>query len=162
MSSIVRTLGLVLALLGADAVSARPWVRDPRPPQYFAVSTGDVDRSVAWYRQVLDLRILDDTGAENERFRIVNLKGDGLLLEILRHPRHESRGGGRGFFKVGFAVKDVERVADRVERATGERPDVVNDEARGNFILQLKDPDGNTLQLFSPSEPSRSKKKRRR
>lgn len=55
-----------------------------------------------------------------------------------------------GFFKVGFAVPDVDLVANRVESTTGERPRVVEGAAHGIRILQLRDPDGNRIQFASP------------
>ena len=44
-------------------------------------------------------------------------------------------------------------VAERVEKATGERPRVVDFEPLAQRILQLRDPEGNVIQLFSPLGP---------
>jgi|GEM_PF-6586523 len=43
-------------------------------------------------------------------------------------------------------------VADRVKQATGSRPRVSKFEEFSVYILQIKDPDENTIQLFLPLE----------
>ena len=50
----------------------------------------------------------------------------------------------------GFYVPEVEDVAERIAKATGERPRIVDFEELNQRILQIKDPDGNTIQLLSP------------
>ena len=51
---------------------------------------------------------------------------------------------------MGFGVADVEAVADSVGQATGERPRVVESPRHGIRIVQIRDPDGNRIQLHSP------------
>ena len=130
--------------------SAEVWIREIAGPQYFAVQVQDVDRSVRWYRTALGLEEVDDSEADDGAWRIVNLANEDFAVEIIYDRRAQEAERPRGFFKVGFGVPDVEAVADRVERAAGERPRIVDFEPHGIRLLQLQDPDGNIVQLSSP------------
>ena len=103
-----------------------------------------------WYGQAFALQSLGGSEAEDGSWRIENLGNRQLHVEIIRDPRAQGVPRALGFRKVGFRVEDVETVADRVEQATGERPRVVEFEQLDVRILQLKDPEGNTIQLTSP------------
>ena len=118
-------------------------------PYYFAVSVEDVDRAAVWYEKTFDLKRLDDTTADDGRWRIVNLRNDELFVEIIFDRRHGESARDRGIAKVGFSVADVEIVADRVAKRTGERPEIVTSKQHGIQILQLRDPEGNVIQLSS-------------
>ena len=148
-----RILSLALLLVTVPGLAtAEPWVEAFTTPQYFAVSVEDMDQSLAWYTQALGLETLDDTTHPEGMWRIVNLHREGLAVELVFDRRAAARPEGRvrGVAKVGFAVPNVHEVAERVEKATGERPRVVDFERHGIHILQLRDPDGNILQLTSP------------
>ena len=140
----------LMMLLSAQAPAA-PWVPVAEGPHYFAVSMMDVDAAVAWYTRAFGLKVLDDTSADDRAWRIVNLSGPSLSVEIVRDKRHRTaEGRTTGFFKVGFRVPDLDEVADRVEKATGERPRVIQMKRHGLRLLQLRDPEGNLVQLSSP------------
>ena len=131
-----------------DAASS--WVGMPATPHYFAVSVEDPERSAAWYEAAFGLERLDDTADENGRWRIINLRNDAIFVEVIWDVRDEPVGRARGIAKVGFGVSDPDAIADRVEAATGERPRVLTFEKHGIRLLQLRDPDGNIIQLSSP------------
>ena len=147
-------------MLAPRAVPAQappePWVTDIGAPQYFAVFVEDVDRSVAWYRTVFGLDELGGSVAEDGSWRIENLGNEQLLVELIRDDRAQAVDRAYGFRKVGFQVPDVEAVADRVARATGERPRVLDFPRFGLRIIQIRDPDGNIIQLSSSLEPAKS------
>lgn len=150
------TLGLALVGIRGWVAQEPPevWVSEIRAPQYFAVMVEDVDRAASWYQSAFGLQRLDDTEARDGRSRIVNLSSDQLFVEIIGDDRARDVERARGFFKVGFRVPDVDVVADRVERATGVRPEAIDFARHGVRILQLRDPEGNILQLSSSlSEP---------
>ena len=135
---------------------SEPWVREIGAPHYFAVFVVDVDRSVAWYRTVFGLAELGGSAAEDGSWRIENLGSEQLLVELIRDDRAQGVEPARGFRKVGFQVPDVEAVADRVARATGERPRVLDFPRFGLRIIQIRDPDGNIIQLSSSLEREES------
>ncbi len=146
-------VGLAVLLAGRHEALAQAseqgWVGAGAAPQYFAVLVADVDRAVKWYRMAFGLRVLDDSEAEDGAWRIVNLVSEQLLVEIIRDRRARDVDRPLGFFKVGFQVPDVEVVAALVERDTGERPRIINDTRHKLRILQLRDPEGNLIQLSS-------------
>ena len=132
------------------AQESTAWIPEVRAPFYFAVLVTDVDRSVEWYSARLGLQLVYDTRAEDGRWRIANLENEQIFVEIIRDDRARAVEDALGIAKVGFQVPDVDAVADRIERDTGERPRVL-DFARHNVrILQVNDPDGNILQLSTP------------
>ena len=128
-----------------------PWVDSMTDRQYFAVRVADMDRSVAWYQRALGLEVLDDTSAEDGRWRIVNLTRDGLAVELIQDRRDRAAEGRvRGLSKVGFEVQDLEPIADRVAASGEERPRILDFDKHSLRLLQVRDPDGNVVQLFSP------------
>ena len=133
----------------AEIPPAETWVSKIKSPQYFAVSVEDVDRSVDWYSKTFGLRELGGSRADDDRWRIANLANDELFVEIIRDNRDAVVERARGFAKVGFRVPDVEDVADRVEAALGERPSVHDFPEHGIRLIQIRDPDGNVIQLSS-------------
>ena len=129
--------------------SKQPWIKEVQGPQYFALYVEDVDRSVDWYVQALGLKKLGGSSAQDGSWRIENLGNDAVSVEIIRDDRATAVDRAIGFRKIGFFVRDLEAVADRVESATGDRPRIVEFEQLNQRILQIRDPDDNTLQLMS-------------
>lgn len=146
--------------LAATQVEANDdaWVHSTRPPYYFAVDVGDVDTVASWYQTVLGVHEVDDTSADDGRWRIANLANDDFRIELIWDRRSSTAEGARvrGFAKLGVTVADVRTVADRVRVANGERPRVLELEQHGIRLLQLRDPEGNTIQLHSPLEEPES------
>jgi predicted enzyme related to lactoylglutathione lyase len=160
LGALILTVGTSLAQAD-EAKDARPWIDTVEAPQYFAVVVHDVDAAVAWYRRAFGLDQLSDESAEDDVWRIVNLSSGALFVEIIRDDRNRIEPGKRvpknefyGFAKVGFSVANVIAVADRVEAATGTRPRVLDFERFGIQLIQIKDPEGNTIQLSSPMHGS--------
>lgn len=151
-SCLIAVLATVAPRGTAAQDSSEAWITDVQAPQYFAVLVEDVDRSVAWYRSVFGLDELGGSAAEDGSWRIENLGSDQLLVEIIRDDRAREAERPLGFRKVGFQVADVEVLADRVAAATGERPRVLDFERFALRIIQIRDPDGNIIQLSSPLE----------
>jgi predicted enzyme related to lactoylglutathione lyase len=111
-----------------------------------------VDEAVEWYRTVFGLEAIGGSEAEDGRWRIENLRNDALFVEIIRDDRSQEVERARGFRKVGFFVPDLKTVADRVEQATGERPRILDFERFHLRLLQLRDPDGNIIQVHEQGE----------
>ena len=144
---VIRATGVGVAESPSEA-----WVETAGAPQYFALYVEDVDRSMSWYRAVFGLSELGGSRADDGSWRIENLGNERLRVEIIRDARAQRVERALGFRKVGFYVPDVEAVADRAQRATGDRPRIVDFESLGQRILQLHDPDGNVVQLMSRLE----------
>ena len=143
---------LVIAQRLLAQQSASVWAPTIGGPQYFAVLVADTAKSAQWYRTAFGLRELDRSTADDESWEIVNLTNDQLFVEIIRDSRAQSVTRAKGFFKVGFHVPDVDLVANVIQRATGERPRVLDFARHGVRIVQIRDPDDNIIQLFSRLE----------
>lgn len=150
IGSILLMVIVVRLEAGAAQESSKPWVTTIASPQYFAVLVADADKSADWYRTAFGLRELDRSSAEDGSWQIVNLRNDHLFVEIIRDNRAQGGVNARGFSKVGFQVPDVDAVAALIGRATGERPRVLEFARHGVRLVQIRDPDGNIIQLFSP------------
>ena len=151
----IRLIALFLATTGSTTIaqdSSTPWVPAIAGPQYFALYVEDVDTSVDWYGTVFGLDRLGGSEADDGSWRIENLRNERLSVEIINDDRAQEVERALGFRKVGFFVPDVEEVADRVALATGERPRVVSFERFGQRIIQIRDPDGNMIQLMEQIE----------
>lgn len=117
-------------------------------PQYFAVFVTDLARSIEWYKNTLALQEMGGSEDENGAWEIMNLGNDRLTVELIRDDRAIAVDRAIGFFKVGFQVPDVRLIASRF--AESRRPRVLEFARFGIRIIQLHDPDGNTIQLSSP------------
>ncbi len=146
-------------LYGQEPVDGEsPIVQASLAPQYyFAIRVQSVDSVTEWYQSILGVEPLDERKAEDGRWRIVNLRSEHFAIEIVEDSRSQATPRPFGLFKVGFAVDDVDAIARRVAELTGELPTIVDFPPHEIRILQLEDPEGNVLQLFSPLVGSASR-----
>ena len=151
-----KCLLITLVVIWINSVSATAlgdaWVESVQTPQYFAIYVEDVDKSVGWYQDVLGLKRLSGSVADDGSWQIENLGNKHLLVEIIRDNRAKSAERVHGFRKVGFYVPDVGVVAERIAQATGQHPSIVEYEELNQKILQIRDPGGNVIQLMSVLE----------
>ena len=112
-------------------------------PQLFSVElrTARWEELVAWYREVLGLRVLvrvvDDGYALFEA-------GD-TRLAVLQRP---APGEPSGRWSLGFEVADLDEVHARL-KAAGAATSDPSVHAEGFRELVIRDPDGNRLRLFA-------------
>lgn len=114
---------------------------------HLVLVVADVDRSVAWYRDVLDLEVLrhDEWKAGKVFFPSVRID-EGTIIDIVPGERGEGRGNLDHFCLV-IDETDLEAL-----RASG-RFDVVEGPvtrwgARGDGLsLYVRDPDGTVVEL---------------
>lgn len=132
-------------------ISATPTYADLEG-SYFAVIVSDIEASQQWYESTLGLKPTS-TLSEDGRYIIVNLQKPGLFVELLElqsaHERPEHRF--EGAFKVGILVSDLEKfVASLPDSVT--KPEVINDQTNKLRLVQLRDPDGNIVQVMELSD----------
>ena len=115
---------------------------------YFAVIVSDIDAARNWYQTVLGLKEHSRT-ADRGRYDIINMVGPGLFVELLELDAAASRPGGQieGPFKVGMLVDDLTAFAAGLP-AVASQAEIVYDRKNSVLILQLKDPDNNTVQVM--------------
>ena len=119
---------------------------------YFALIVSDVDGSSSWYQAVLGLQ---ETSRSTEKGRhdIVNLVGPGILVELMQLEHASERPGGQiqGPFKVGMLVEDIEQFAATLPAAVSPA-NIIFDRGNNLLVLQLRDPDNNTVQVVQMLE----------
>lgn len=138
---------VLFASTAASAQQAEPWVSEISARQFFAVLVENIDKSADWYSQAFGLAEHDRWTADDSTARIINLTSEHLFVELIWRAEAPNVDRDLGFYKVGFWVPDVDVIADRVEAATGERPRAIDFPAHDLRLIQIRDPDGNTIQL---------------
>lgn len=115
---------------------------------YFALIVRDVDGSSSWYQSVLGLQEASRS-TQAGSYDIINLVGPGIFVELLQLSHAGERPGGQtqGPFKVGMLVEDMERFAATLPAAVSP-PNIVFDRGNNLLVLQLRDPDNNTVQVM--------------
>ena len=138
---------LVSALAGA-AEAERP-LKGLRGA-FFALSVANIEESARWYTEKLGLDVVLQV---NQGTAVTVLEGEGLTVELIHDPAARPASGlpgsVHGYYKSGFAVKDLERtleqlVARGVQVAFGPFP--AKDGQRANVII--RDNAGNLIQIF--------------
>jgi glyoxylase I family protein len=137
---------------------------------HVAVSVRDMERSLAFYRDLLGFEVQWDfdhvtggvieaiVGLSDVDVRVVMLAGHGARVELFQyhHPKGEDRSAKRqcnfGFTHVALYVEDVlgayaaldEKGVEFLSPPQNHRPD--------GWVVYMKDPDGNIVELVNPGE----------
>ncbi len=126
---------------------------------HVGLTVSDLDRSVAWYTDVLGLALLMPTDAPGMRRVLLVHPGSGLLVGLVQHE-----GGSRDAFEerrtgldhLSFAVASRDELVAWAERLRdkGVPAGEINDVPYGS-VLVVRDPDGIQLELFAQAvDPS--------
>ena len=115
---------------------------------YFALIVNDIDVSMEWYEEVLGLEV-GTRMTESGRYDIANLQKPGIFVELLELAEAGARPQGRveGPFKVGLLVNDVSEFVEGLPDSIA-TPEVIDDPANSLRFVQLRDPDGNIVQVM--------------
>jgi len=122
---------------------------------HIAITVQDMDRAVAFYRDVLGFEVLGQLMLNDGTFKLVYLQaGDGRIelfsfTESGRPSDTQGRNEDLGFKHVAFSVDDVDAVAERLKEH--DVPFTVEpvDAPGGVRLAFFHDPDGNLLELVS-------------
>ncbi len=138
---------------------------------HVGLQVADLDRSLAFYRDLLGLRVTDEgegggpdtdelVGARDVRFRFAELAlGAGQLLELIEFlgpaalPPTPETTEPPARVHVGFVVDDIDETYRRLQSAgvpTRSAPVELQEGAawRGARALYTADPDGHTIELL--------------
>lgn len=134
---------------------------------HFALTVSDMDRSMAFYRDLFGLEVLSDRAVERDyveeitavpgaHLRIVHLRGYGAQVELLQYlaPRGAPRARAlpdAGSAHLCFVSDDLDAEVERLQAA-----DVIfrslpvtttNGPNRGGRGIYVEDPDGNAVEV---------------
>lgn len=135
----------------------------------------DVERSLAFYRDLLGLTVVADmqpeadyparvTGFTGERFRIVYLQlgSAGHILELIQYKVHPGEPlplatNRAGCAHICFLVDDLRALHSRLTaqgaQFVSEPVPITQGVNRGGFAVYLRDPDGITIELLQRAAP---------
>lgn len=127
------------------------------PPVFFAVSVADLEASVKWYTETMDLTATRLPGTEQAKVAL--LQGSSLVVELVEHseafkletriPELQRRYLAHGLFKVGFFVEDLDKTVERLKnRGAAFKGTVFTDKVLGARSILLLDNNDNVIQLF--------------
>jgi catechol 2,3-dioxygenase-like lactoylglutathione lyase family enzyme len=121
---------------------------------YPCLCVDDIERSVAFYRGLLELEVSADVGWYVE----LSPPGSPALLVSLVERGHESVPAGfdtaRGGVLVSVVVEQVDAVAERAARAGWCIAQSLRDEEFGQRHVMVVDPDGFLVDVIRPIRPS--------
>lgn len=144
----IRLLVALLICLPTMAIAQDEETTATIQGSYFSVIVSDVEGARNWYQTVLGLKEHSRT-AERGRYDIINMVGPGLFVELMQLDAAAERPGGQieGPFKVGMLVDDLTAFAAGLPAAASQA-EIVYDRKNSVLVLQLKDPDINTIQVM--------------
>jgi catechol 2,3-dioxygenase-like lactoylglutathione lyase family enzyme len=144
---------------------------------HVGITVSDLDRALAFYRDLLGLRLIGDTnvaepevaellGLDSVQLRIADLdSGDGRIVELIQYVEPKGRrisfeSSDAATAHIAFTVDDLGVVRERLEGARAKivsRRAITISEPGGAFdgaiCLYVRDPDGLILELVQRPRP---------
>jgi diaminopimelate decarboxylase len=148
----------------------------PTGLDHVSVTSGDLDRSLGFYCDLLGLELRARGEAQGGEFEITGIRdpsvrwadiqlSNGQMLELIEyvHPRGEAsrpRANDAGATHISLRVADLDAVYDRLREAgasvVGEPVKITSPSAwQGDRAFYANDPDGVTVELIQPATPGR-------
>jgi catechol 2,3-dioxygenase-like lactoylglutathione lyase family enzyme len=133
------------------------------------ITVSDLDRSIAFYREVLGQRVSPKgrlegpffetlTGVAGARIDVAFVSASNHMLELLhfvtpeRHEAPRMRPNDPGFLHICLKVKDIEQIVAAIRRygfeGTSAILTVPGGPAKGMRAIYVRDPDGVCLELI--------------
>jgi lactoylglutathione lyase len=118
---------------------------------------GDLQRSVAFYTEVLGMRLLRTTDRPDQRYTLAFVgygdERDGAVLELTYNYGVDRYDAGNGYGHIAIAVDDAADTCDAVRRLSARHGGAVTREAgpvKGGttVIAFVQDPDGYKIELI--------------
>lgn len=115
---------------------------------------GDLQRSIAFYRDVLGMRLLRQKDYPDGRFTLAFLgygeESGNTVLELTHNWDTESYNPGDGFGHIAIAVEDVYRACERIREQGGRIVREPGPMKHGTTVLAfVEDPDGYKIELLN-------------
>ena len=147
---------LLILCLWIALFSCKQKLENSNPQHYFtSLIVKDMDRSINWYSNHLDFKVVKEVELEERGIKQVNLQSASGLLELIELNNsiasdtlmvNYSKGTKiQGFFKVGFLVEDLDLMVVKLDE---NKDNIVIDPITQKRMIVVRDPDGNRIQLF--------------
>lgn len=158
---------LAVAALGwqiADAQTTSNDVLGDAKPCWAAIVVPSAEASASWYERNLHFQVTKKMDLPDYKMKIVFLRLAEFNLELIERtdsvsfetvqkevPAVKDRDRMQGFVKLGFMIRDVDKLAADLKReGVPLRMQPTNDAPFGVRFLLLEDNAGNLLQFFQP------------
>lgn len=138
---------------------------------HLVIGVTDMDRALAFYRDVLGMEVVFESLISGEPFdavlhatrkqegRVVGGLLGGLMIELLSigadPPEHTRRRGITGIHNISLSVTDLDETHRRIVSA-GHTPDQEPFEIAGVRMFFVKDPDGTPVEFIELPDGARS------
>jgi uncharacterized glyoxalase superfamily protein PhnB len=128
----------------------------PRAPQGLTLSSvapsftvNDVERSIAWYRDVLGLVVKDRWEYEGKLMG-VEMQAGGVTFMLGQDDwkKGRDRVKGEGFRLYSETSQDADRLAEQIKARGGTLAQEPKDESWGARVFSVEDPDGYKISIF--------------
>lgn len=115
---------------------------------------GDLEKSIAFYRDVLGMRVLRQKDYPDGRFTLAFLgygeESDTTVLELTHNWDTDTYELGSGFGHIAIAVADVYEACEQIRARGGKIVREAGPMKHGTSILAfVEDPDGYRIELLS-------------
>ncbi|GGN18331.1 VOC family protein [Halarchaeum nitratireducens] len=131
---------------------------------HYGITVSDLDESLAFYRDILDLDVLAEFDVGGEAFAegvgvagasasFAHLDAGGARIELVEYdPEGDDRRGGTvndtGATHLGLSVPDVEAFHESLPDDVETIADGPRTTESGTTILFVRDPDGNPVEIL--------------
>ena len=120
---------------------------------------GDLDRSIAFYTEVLGMRLLRRKDYPEGRFTLAFVsyqdESEGAAIELTHNWDTAQYELGNGYGHVALAVEDVYAACDRIREKGGKITREPGPMKHGSTILAfVEDPDGYKIELLGEKRAS--------
>jgi uncharacterized glyoxalase superfamily protein PhnB len=152
-----KKIVLVIILISGFSVCQSKKLDDLQP-YFIAITVSNIDTSIAWYENNFRAKLLNRAASQERGLNQANLKGPGLLIELVKLNSSISKEeikkqfgnkGTQSFTKFGFKVKDFDGwysyLKNKKVKFIGH---TVRDDLTGKRMFLISDHDGNIFQIF--------------
>ena len=123
------------------------------------INVSDFEKSIAFYRKVLGMKLVFKESIKETGGRVAWLKskGSSQILVLNWYPRKYKHGARTGLDFLAFEVHDA---IDEYERLSKDHRGAISPFREGNMMLAyVKDPSGNWIELGSKLRKNRPRKR---
>jgi uncharacterized glyoxalase superfamily protein PhnB len=115
-------------------------------PLFVKLSVGDIERSINWYKSVLNFESVFELPGENGKIVMAHIRGKKYQDIMLVAEQNEKQFNGKGVV-LNFSVDDVDVFSDRAIKADAEILEGPIDRPWNTRELVLRDLDGYLITL---------------